>query len=382
MPKSKGNVDNKTSSKKELSSEWTIQWFDNATETQKKNWKLGKPMFKYCKKRKEFFSEDFFDVWYKSPYKYHMLLRAKDLGDENVSASLDVTYEDGQKINSKEECISKTENTFVCLSENEYEVKLGSFQFNVCSYKHDGRKFRLVVHLNVGDEKPVCAMISTGFVIKAKKPISKPGIKTKKRKRQEEEMHQAKYMAIPQQFAMKRQKFEMMQNPMAHTMIKSEAPMYGLPYVNMQPLPPQIQQPITGTFDILENLRSNTEMDVVDGFPMTQLELDECYQHFENPLVYPQEQVSRHANVKPQVAEASLYKVNSVLSAFETMSEKERKQTICRLIEKCHEYEREFLNRKYFSSVPSTPIMPQQFQMQQVPYFDGIQTTNVAQYFT
>jgi hypothetical protein len=240
------------------------------------------------------------------------------------------------------------------------------------------------VHLHVaGDEKPVCAMISTGFIIKAKKPISKPGIKTKKRKRQEE-MHQAKYMAIPQQYAIKRQKFEMMQNPMAHPMIKTEAPIYGISYVNMQPLqPPQIQQPMPGTFDILENLRSNNEMDVVDGFPMTHLELEDCYQPFENPPVYPQEQqVSRPVNTKPQVSEASLYRVNSVLSAFETMSEKERKQTICRLIEKCHEYEREFLNRKYFSSVPSTPIMPQQYQMQQVPYIDGIQTTNVAQYFT
>lgn len=108
-----------------------------------------------------------------------MLLFCKNIG-ENVTCSIQVVYEDETRI--KEECISKTETLF-SFKEDEYQAKIGPFQFTICSYKHDGKKFRLrVVLVQTGIE--VVSLLSPTFIIKAKKPISKPG--TKKRKKEKE----------------------------------------------------------------------------------------------------------------------------------------------------------------------------------------------------
>lgn len=63
----------------------------------------------------------------------------------------------------------------------QHDIIVGPFQFNVCSYKYSGRKFKLVITLsNIIDGVDVCNLTSPPFLIKAKKPIVKPGIKSKK----------------------------------------------------------------------------------------------------------------------------------------------------------------------------------------------------------
>jgi len=369
--------------KSNSTTEWTTHWLEGATKEQKEKWILGIPQFKYCKKRKEFFSEDFFDVWYKAPYKYHMRLTAKNLGDTSVMASLDVTYEDGQKINSKEEVVSKTENYFVATSgKDEYEVKLGSFQFNVCSYKHDGRKFRLVVYLYVpGSDHPSCGMVSPPFTIKAKKPISKPGIKSKKRRREEtlvtEPLLEKKqqFMIMPQFPIAKRTKQEMV-NPIPQCQQQVPTQMVQQNFTNLQ----------TPAFDFLESLK-DVEIDTKPSFDT--LALDDFVQSFgSNPYqnfvscVDPYQQmmkVPKQEDLSMQVS--PLCRVDTVLSAFEAMNEKDRKQIICKLIEKCHASEKEFLNRKYFSN--ENYLAPQLGFVGLPIYGDsGIhQPANVAQYF-
>lgn len=99
---------------------------------------------------------------------------------ENVCCSIQVVYEDESRI--KEECISKTETLFTP-KDDEFQAKIGPFQFTVCSYKHDGKRFRLKVVL-VQNGKEIVSLLSPTLTIKAKKPISKPG--TKKRKKEKE----------------------------------------------------------------------------------------------------------------------------------------------------------------------------------------------------
>jgi hypothetical protein len=60
---------------------------------------------------------------------------------------------------------------------------LGPFQFNICSYKQEGKKFRLVLFVS-DSEKTIAFTVSPPFLIRAKKPIIRPGLK---RKRDEEE---------------------------------------------------------------------------------------------------------------------------------------------------------------------------------------------------
>jgi hypothetical protein len=60
---------------------------------------------------------------------------------------------------------------------------LGPFQFNICSYKQEGKKFRLVLFVS-DSEKTIAFTVSPPFLIRAKKPIIRPGLK---RKREEEE---------------------------------------------------------------------------------------------------------------------------------------------------------------------------------------------------
>lgn len=49
---------------------WRVDW-NETCQKEKETWNLSIPKFKYCKKRKEFFTEDWTDVWYKNPYKYN-----------------------------------------------------------------------------------------------------------------------------------------------------------------------------------------------------------------------------------------------------------------------------------------------------------------------
>lgn len=151
-------------------SNWTCQYFTTF------KFGVGTPKFKGCKLKKETFSEVFSDVWYKHPYKYQLQVEVSER-IENLKASIELVYEDGTKISSKQELITQSEGLFEGTI-----ATIGPFQFNCCSYKQENRKFRLVVSLST--TTPLCCLISSPFTIKAKKPIIRPGIK---RKHEEEE---------------------------------------------------------------------------------------------------------------------------------------------------------------------------------------------------
>lgn len=167
-----------------MNTQWFSQWLSSTLQQQRESWIISTPKFKYCKKRKEFFTDDFTDTWYKSPYKYHMLLTTYNVPSE-VSVKLTLIYEDGTKVED-ENPVTITESTITKLKgTEEHQHVIGPFQFNVCSYKHEGRKFKVQISL-VSEEKIIYQMNSPSFIIKAKKPISKPGLKNKKRKREDE----------------------------------------------------------------------------------------------------------------------------------------------------------------------------------------------------
>lgn len=193
---------------------FAISWSQGCVPS---SWIIDQPQFKFCKKRKEFFSNEYEQIWYKSPYKYNMRMKvtsAVPCLSDTLITKLNVTHEDGSVVKSKTETISfsaptspkrkngkknassSSDHSSDSESEEEmvqnkpktptchHEVKLGPFQFNVCSYKYDGKKFRLMIHL-FHEDKEICCLTSPAFLIKAKKPIAKPGIKSKKRSHEE-----------------------------------------------------------------------------------------------------------------------------------------------------------------------------------------------------
>jgi hypothetical protein len=164
---------------------WYKQWLSTTLQQQRENWIVSTPKFKYCKKRKEFFTEEFTDTWYKSPYKYHMLLTTYNVPSE-VSVKLNLIYEDGSKVEDETPVTITETLTTKMKGTEEHQHVIGPFQFNVCSYKHEGRRFKVQVCLMV-EEVAIYQMNSPSFIIKAKKPISKPGLKNKKRKRDQDQ---------------------------------------------------------------------------------------------------------------------------------------------------------------------------------------------------
>lgn len=189
------------------SNNWKVTWSDANRE---REWQLGDfPQFKACKKRKEFFTAQFENIWYKIPYKYHMLMKVKSFGNDYITVSQDsngkpltkkalselnknrvkcrveICFEDGSPVlpsDGQQCCMSNTEHSFDGLN-----LKLGPFQFNICSYKYGYKKFRLNVILSSrvdsqqDDEEPkfqdVVTLQSPPFIIKSKKPIARPGAK-------------------------------------------------------------------------------------------------------------------------------------------------------------------------------------------------------------
>ncbi|EFC41410.1 predicted protein [Naegleria gruberi] len=186
---------------------WKVSWTDSNRE---REWQLGEfPQFKACKKRKEFFTAQFENIWYKIPYKYHMLMKVKSFGKDYITVSQDtngkpltkkalselnknrvkcrveICFEDGSPVlpsDGQQCCMSNTEHSFDGLN-----LKLGPFQFNICSYKYGYKKFRLNVILSArangtqDDSEPtftdVVTLQSPPFIIKSKKPIARPGAK-------------------------------------------------------------------------------------------------------------------------------------------------------------------------------------------------------------
>jgi hypothetical protein len=170
-------------------SKWTTKHLNSNNSTS--NWIFHEPKFKYCKKRKEFFSDEFSETWYKSPYKYHMILEAENIPND-LKASLEVIYEDSTKIEIPDALSLLTKTSF-----KQSRLILEPFQFNICSYKlgkkkkffhifQDGKKFRLQIGIHT-ETKLEVNIISPPFCIKSKKPISKPGSQIQKRKKKFEE---------------------------------------------------------------------------------------------------------------------------------------------------------------------------------------------------
>ena len=69
---------------------WKTYWYD---QDKKSQWRIGVPLFKQCKKKKCFFNNTFPDLWYKAPYKYDLLLEAKDIAP-NTLVELKLLYGD------------------------------------------------------------------------------------------------------------------------------------------------------------------------------------------------------------------------------------------------------------------------------------------------
>lgn len=332
---------------------WIVQWFN---DEKRMRWKLGVPQFKYCKKRKDHFSDEFSEIWYKAPYKYHMSLDVKNMSEsQNVMACIDLNYEDGQKVvlynntgtqpssskrtKDKNSVISNNENSFVVSTSTGEDttsptsaistVTIGPFSFNICSYKQDGRKFRMVIYLyepngtSVGVEANgsaslCCCLISPAFTIRAKKPIAKPGSKKKDTKRkktsddedlEEETPTKKSKMEIPSE-----------QTPSKPIMVQ-----------------PTIAIPTASTSSSSQNEANNSNPNELTGDALDALLATFGEEDFEKMS-------------EKQLDKPNAEKVANMVSTFQRMNDDDRKQLLCRLIESCLPFEKEFIYEKYFGS--------------------------------
>jgi len=118
--------------------------------------------------------------------------------DNNLLSSIDLVYEDGTPISG--ESVSKTETTFSKKTDEVSQLNFPTFHFNICSYKHEGKRFRIVINIYHRKEELICRLVSFPIIIKAKKPISKPGIKGLKRKFEEDIENKNKKNSNTQKF--------------------------------------------------------------------------------------------------------------------------------------------------------------------------------------
>lgn len=166
---------------------WLIQW------RQKRDWNICTPKIKECKKKKDSYSDQFQSTLYKAPYKYHINVQSNGMKiEESVIVQISLNFENGDNIQHCETSVLSNGSREVKVQKFEKlsyadssEVTVGPFQFNVCSFRQNGRKFRLVLHLfasPINMPTLVCSIISPPFKIRAKKPIKNPGTRRKRRK--------------------------------------------------------------------------------------------------------------------------------------------------------------------------------------------------------
>ncbi|KAF0973281.1 hypothetical protein FDP41_008488 [Naegleria fowleri] len=351
---------------------WIVQWFN---EDKRKKWKVKVPQFKYCKKRKEHFDKSFPDTWYKAPYKYHMHLEvANILREENVLAQIDLNYEDGQKVlsqqktkeskkgkkkkkqddkesgeedkKSDEPVITNNESYFNYQSANKSTVTIGPFMYNICSYKQEGKKFRMVVYLyTINNTTPYhpfqtqpvdmsnnavlcCCLISPSFTIRAKKPIVKPGIKSKRKRGAEDDDSKSGDEEVDYPPSPTTNNHKKMKEP---TNLDSSIP------VNFHPRPHEnsLTQNATQAIDeLLESLYQNNTA-------------------FDPSLVGAS---SSAASSSSSAASSSRQEINpeekikNITETFQSMADSERKKLLNNIIESCYPHEKEYLYRKYFEN--------------------------------
>jgi hypothetical protein len=412
--------------------------------------------------------------------------------EENMMAYIDMNYEDGQKVvmyqngsgkkspssapvntgNGKSGVISNNESHFVHSMDNLVStsgvakpqvgnVTIGPFQFNICSYKQDGRKFRMVIYIYSPDTTNLlsvnpnngphlcCCLISPSFTIRAKKPIVKPGIKGKKN----DEVEDKKEKKKRGKKGSKRKADDMSDDDSDHDESSNEgAP--NLPQMNMQygvqmhqpqqlqqfpqlhqqlqqpshqqPLHQQQQQhqphhhhdqhPTEEVIEIKEEpplKRMRTEQDEdqqnqhsfqaplkkrsmsTGKSPMRSLNensngefslsfLNQMNDEQQTPQFIDKDELSNTINSLPSQPEqssherqrgsnvgssgsinAGMEKVYAIVQTFQQMTDNDRKQLLCRLIELSMPHEKEFVYRKYFNSDTSSFDGPSQQQQQQ-----------------
>jgi hypothetical protein len=347
---------------------WMVQWCN--VEKQQK-WRVGVPQFKHCKKRKECFTPKFSEIWYKAPYKYNMYLEVDNMSpDENVLAKIDLKYESGQIIqdntSKNEGVITKNENYFVHhhiqpqhpqMRLYKSDVTLGPFQFNICSYKQDGRKFRMAIHLYIpfmpmlggfhDAVQTICILLSPPFIIRAKKPIVQPGIKKiKKRKANAEE-------ELPEEEPKKKRKKRETKKK------KDKEPQTSQTSNEVKQIP---QQP-----PILNQTQFHTPNNEI----ITQQMLDQFLRQFDNldPTAHMQPPNTPNENLQnvhgghqlvlppehnilkaPEIIVNDDEKVNTCVNVFKSLSENHRKHLLDHIIELAYAHEKEFIFRKYFKS--------------------------------
>jgi len=155
------------------------------------------PLLKPCKTRAEFYSPCMDQICYKLPYKYNLRLTTNNMVDFNeidlqkCKIEMNLLYKNMEVVEKKEDDGKAPImiNSKVKYNKKAKSLDCGPFYYNICSYKHDGRSFRLqVILLDEMTGQRLCQYVSPAFPIKAKKPIANPGIKKNlgKRKRVEQ----------------------------------------------------------------------------------------------------------------------------------------------------------------------------------------------------
>lgn len=164
------------------SHQWMAHWYEVGYRSR---WRVAAPKFKNCKAKVEEFDASFSNTWYKAPYKYHMLLDVDGVSpSDSITATLTLAFENGEvlpasavKQNSAMFALAhfSNEDDDTRDEESRFQSTVGPFQFNVCSYKEEGRRFRMRIELrDDSNNKLIAVLISTIFVIRAKKKPVRP----------------------------------------------------------------------------------------------------------------------------------------------------------------------------------------------------------------
>lgn len=361
---------------------WIAQWFN---EDKRKKWKLKVPQFKYCKKRKEHFDKSFPETWYKAPYKYHMHLEVGNmLREENVLAQIDLNYEDGQRVLSQqktketkkskkkkskegekeaeeekksadEPVITNNESYFNYQSNTKSTVTIGPFMYNICSYKQEGKKFRMVVYLytltnttpyhpfqtqpvdlnNTANAVLCCCLISPSFTIRAKKPIVKPGIKSK-RKRGVDDDGESKSDDDMEEPTSPTQDYKRMKEPLNEESIPNFHPRANNQVSSNHEQPTSNTAATQAIDELLESLYRNNS--VFDPQMVTGASSSVGSSSAASSSNSRQEAINTEEKIK------------NMTETFQNMADSDRKKLLGNIIESCYPHEKEFLYRKYFES--------------------------------
>mmetsp|Transcript_4075 Transcript_4075/g.6029 ORF Transcript_4075/g.6029 Transcript_4075/m.6029 type:complete len:365 (-) Transcript_4075:34-1128(-) len=125
-------------------------WKVEIDEKASGKWDISTPEFKSCKARIDKYNSNFNTTWFKAPYKYYIRMRISGVNEEvkNMIIKAKLVFEDTTKVPIPEKHPEAITNAIAefepnCHLNSTYEAIIGPFQYNVCSYKMAGRKFRI-----------------------------------------------------------------------------------------------------------------------------------------------------------------------------------------------------------------------------------------------